>query len=141
VDEFPRQRGYLYFQEFMEANSFDTRVTVIGNRAFAFTRENRPGDFRASGSGRLCYDAAKIDLRCVQIALQTARRLRTQSLAFDFLFNAKGEPVIGEVSYCYMAGAVHDCPGHWDDKLNWHEGSIWPQDAILQDVCAAVGES
>ena len=138
-EEFGRQRGYLYFQEFMADNPFDTRVTVIGGRAFAFTRENRPGDFRASGSGRLCYDAAKIDPRCVQIAFQVTRRLRAQSLAFDFLFDAAGRPVIGEISYCYMAGAVHDCPGHWDEQMNWRPGQVWPQDAILEDVCAAAG--
>jgi glutathione synthase/RimK-type ligase-like ATP-grasp enzyme len=137
-EEFPRQKGYLYFQEFMPNNHFDTRVTVIGNRAFAFARENRPGDFRASGSGRLVYDAAKIDPRCVPIAFQVAQRLKTQSLAFDFLFDPQGRPVIGEISYCYMAGAVHDCPGHWDSQMNWHEGKVWPQDAILEDVLAEV---
>ena len=36
------QRGYLYLQEFLEGNEFDTRVTVIGNRAFAYRRVNRP---------------------------------------------------------------------------------------------------
>jgi len=132
----PRQRGYLYFQEFMPDNAFDTRVTVIGERAFAFTRQNRPGDFRASGSGRLCYDLDKIDLRCIEIAFNIARLLRTQSVAFDFLFDAARKPVIGEISYCYMAKAVHDCSGHWDPKLAWHEGHMWPQDAILRDLCA-----
>lgn len=137
-EEFTRQRGYLYFQEFMPNNHFDTRVTIIGNRAFAFARENRPGDFRASGSGRIVYEPDKIDPRCLQTAFQVAQRLCTQSLAFDFLFDPKGMPVIGEISYCYMAGAVHDCAGHWDDQLNWHEGHVWPQDAILEDILAAV---
>ena len=122
----------------MPDNHFDIRVTVIGNRAFGFCRGNRPGDFRASGSGQLIYDSAKIDMRCIQIAFDTARRLRTQSLAFDFLLNAKKEPVIGEISYCYMASAVHDCPGHWDSKLNWHPGNVWPQDAILDDLCTSI---
>jgi glutathione synthase/RimK-type ligase-like ATP-grasp enzyme len=136
--ENPRQRGYLYFQEFMPENHFDTRVTVIGNRAFAFTRGNRPGDFRASGSGKINYDSANLDKRCIQIAFETAQRLRTQSLAFDFLFDPKKEPVIGEISYCYLASAVHDCPGHWDNKLNWIPGNVWPQDAILEDLCAEI---
>jgi len=140
-DKHPRQKGYLYFQEFMANNPFDIRVTVIGNRAFAFTRQNRPGDFRASGSGCISYDSARIDLRCVEIAFHVTRRLRTQSLAFDFLFNANGEPVIGEISYCYLASAVHDCPGHWDEKLNWLSGQTWPQDAMLEDVRALLGET
>src|SRR5262249_35857724 len=117
--DMPRERGYLYFQEFMEENSFDTRITIIGNRAFAFTRNNRPGDFRASGSGRICYDISRIDRRCVEIAFRVAGSLRSQSLAFDFLFNASHEPVIGEISYCFMAKAVYDCPGHWDANLVW----------------------
>ena len=40
------RRGYVYFQDFIPDNQFDTRVTVIGNRAFAFIRKVRPGDFR-----------------------------------------------------------------------------------------------
>jgi hypothetical protein len=136
--DLPRERGYIYFQEFMPDNSFDIRVTVIGSRAFAFTRDNRPGDFRASGSGRLCYDLGRIDRRCVEIAFRVAQSLRSQSLAFDFLFNASREPVIGEISYCYMAKAVYDCPGHWDTNLTWHEGHLWPQDVILEDVMAKI---
>ena len=29
----PRECGYIYFQEFLPNNEFDTRITVIGNRA------------------------------------------------------------------------------------------------------------
>lgn len=136
----PKERGYIYFQEFMPDNAFDTRVTVIGERAFAFTRDNRPGDFRASGSGRLCYDPARIDRRCIESAFRVAERLRTQSLAFDFLFDQTGAPRIGEISYCYMAKAVYDCAGHWDIQLKWREGHVWPQDAILEDICGKQGE-
>lgn len=139
--DFPRERGYIYFQEFIPDNSFDTRVTVIGDRAFAFTRDNRPGDFRASGSGRLSYDPGRIDRRCIEIAFEVAQRLRSQSLAFDFLFDETRVPLIGEISYCYMAKAVYDCAGHWDANLKWREGHLWPQDAILEDICAKLLET
>lgn len=129
-----RERGYMYFQEFMTANAFDTRITVIGNRAFGFRRMNRPKDFRASGSGLLCYEVADIDPRCVQVAFATADRLQTQSLAFDLLFDATGQVVIGEVSYVYLASAVHACQGHWDRSGAWHAGQVWPQTAILDDL-------
>jgi glutathione synthase/RimK-type ligase-like ATP-grasp enzyme len=134
----PRQRGYVYFQEFLPGNAFDTRVTIIGQRAFGFTRLNRPNDFRASGSGRPVYDPAGIDKRCVELAFRVGERLGTQSLAFDFLFDSARQPKIGEVSYCYVASAVRDCPGHWDRNLNWHEGHVWPQDAILEDLLATL---
>jgi hypothetical protein len=132
--QMPRQQGYLYFQEFLPDNEFDTRITVIGDRAFGFMRANRPGDFRASGSGSIAYTPENLDKRCVEIAFRVADRIGTQSLAFDFLFNSQHEPMIGEISYCYMASAVHACAGHWDHQGAWHAGHVWPEDAILDDL-------
>jgi hypothetical protein len=129
-----RERGYIYFQEFMAGNEFDTRVTIIGNRAFAFTRNVRPGDFRASGSGDINYDREKIDVESIRIAFDVARRIGSQSLAFDFVLDGNRKPLILEVSYCYDPRAVFKCQGHWDDKLNWNQGHMWPQDSILIDL-------
>ncbi len=132
--ELGTERGYVYFQDFLEGNSFDTRVTIIGDRAFAFTRDVRPGDFRASGSGRIVYDRQKIHPECVKIAFEVTRRVGSQSMAFDFVMDGGGAPRIAEVSYCYDARAVYDCAGHWDARLAWHEGHVWPEDAILIDL-------
>ncbi len=133
-----RERGYSYFQEFLPHNAFDTRITVIGDRAFGFLRANRPNDFRASGSGSIVYDPEKVDKRCVEIAFTVADRIGTQSLAFDFLFSLQNEPMIGEISYCYMPAAVHACAGHWDRQGAWHDGHIWPEEAILDDLLSVV---
>lgn len=128
------EKGYAYFQEFIPGNNFDTRVTIIGDRAFAYTRNVRPGDFRASGSGDVVYDTDRINQKCVEIAFDVARRVRSQSMAFDFLLGERQLPYIVEVSYAYISHLVHSCSGYWDRKLNWHEGHIWPQDAILIDM-------
>ena len=140
-----REKGYVYFQDFVPGNDFDTRVTVIGNRAFAFTRNNRPGDFRASASGDVVYDSRRINLKCVETAFDVTRKIGAQSLAFDFVSGQNQEPLILEVSYGFGSGrnvhigeAVYNCPGHWDAKLNWHAGHVWPQDAILTDFLQAV---
>lgn len=58
-----REKKYILFQEYLPDNEFDTRVTVIGNRAFAFRRFNRKKDFKASGSGEIDYDIS-LALRC-----------------------------------------------------------------------------
>jgi glutathione synthase/RimK-type ligase-like ATP-grasp enzyme len=134
-----REKGYIYFQDFVPDNSFDTRVTVIGNRAFAYIRKVRPGDFRASGSGDMDYDPHKIRLQCVQAAFEVTRRVGSQSMAFDFVLERDGQPMIVEVSYCYVPEFVYNCPGHWDCQLRWHEGHMWPQDAILIDLLEEVG--
>jgi glutathione synthase/RimK-type ligase-like ATP-grasp enzyme len=138
--EAPAERGYLYFQEYLPGNEFDTRVTVIGDRAFAFTRNVRKGDFRASGSGAIDYDVARIDRLCLRIAFDISRKLGAQSIAFDFARGEDGDPRILEVSYAYQAEAVHACKGHWDEAMGWHEGHLWPQDAILADFLARLEE-
>jgi hypothetical protein len=134
----PRQQGYVCFQEFLPGNEFDTRVTVIGNRAFGVIRRNRPNDFRASGSGVAIFDPERVDRRCVKIAFQVAEKLESQSVAFDFLLDANHEPRICEISYCSVVYSVYDCPGYWDREFGWHEGHCYPQDCILEDVLAAL---
>ncbi len=129
-----RDKGYIYFQDFIANNEYDTRVTIVGNRAFAFRRRVRKNDFRASGSGNIDYDQAKINMKCVEIGFQVAKRLGAQSMAFDFIEADASTPLIVEVSYCYVPEPVHVCKGHWDEKLSWHEGSMWPEYAIIEDI-------
>lgn len=136
-----REKGYAYFQDFIPDNDFDTRVTVIGDRAFGFTRNVRPGDFRASGSGDIVYDPRRVHQTCLEIAFEVTRKVGSQSMAFDFVLAENKQPMILEISYSYNAKAVHSCSGHWDDKLNWHEGNTWPQDAILIDLLNDVDRS
>jgi len=124
--------GYAYFQEFLPDNNYDTRITIIGNRAFGFRRLNRPNDFRASGSGNLVVDPEAIDRRCIEIAFQISRRGKFQSMAYDFLFK-EGQPVISEISYTFVDWTVHSCPGHWDSHLNWVEGQMWPEEVLVED--------
>jgi glutathione synthase/RimK-type ligase-like ATP-grasp enzyme len=138
----PLDGGYALFQEFLPNNSFDTRITVIGNRAFGFRRFNRPGDFRASGSGKLDWDPRAIDLRFVRLAFAVAARLRTQSCAIDGLLRG-GECVVSEISYTFAQWAVGACPGHWQSRregdsgeLVWREGPMCPQQAVIEDFLA-----
>lgn len=130
-------KGYLLLQQYLPDNDFDTRITVIGKRAFGFRRYNRPGDFRASGSGRIDWDPTKISLDTIKLAFQTAKLLGTQSLALDIL-RLNDQPVVVEISYYYEGWAITECPGHWeqDDKtleFTWVEGSVRPEDAIWED--------
>lgn len=130
------ERGYALFQEFVPGNTFDTRVTVIGSRAFAFRRFNRHGDFRASGSGNIDWTAEAIDPECVRIAFDSAAKLDMQCCAFDFIASERG-PLIVEVSYTFASWAVFKCPGHWTSTGGptpiWSEGCLRPEDAQVDD--------
>jgi len=133
-----RENGYLYFQEFIPNNRFDTRVTVIGDRAFGFTRDVRPDDFRASGSGRLVHDTTRVRAQCVKTAFDVARSMPAQSVAFDFLDDGTERPLIGEISYGYDSKPVYDVGGYWRPDLTWCEGGVWPEHAIMMDVLTRV---
>lgn len=132
------EKNCLYLQEFLHDNPFDTRITVIGERAFGFRRRNRPEDFRASGSGLIDHNPMEIDLRCVELGFQISRQAGFQCMAYDFLFR-DGKPVITEMSYTFAAWAVQKCPGHWDAQLNWHIGHMWPQEAQVDVFLNSLG--
>jgi hypothetical protein len=114
---------------------------IIGNRVFAFTRNVRPEDFRASGSGQIVYDRDRIHPRCIEITFKVARQVEAQSMAFDFVLDSRRDPLSVEVSYCYDAAAVYQCSGHWDSRLQWQEGQMWPQHAIVIDLLSEIRQS
>ncbi|MEN9571753.1 MAG: hypothetical protein RL172_2984 [Bacteroidota bacterium] len=132
-----REKGYLYFQDFLPANTFDIRVIVIGNKAFAIKRMVRDNDFRASGSGFLRYDKNEIDPRCIQISFEVNKRLQSQCIAYDFVFDGNQQPLIVEISYGFMAKGYDPCPGYWDNQLQWHEGPFNPYGWMIEDLIAA----
>jgi glutathione synthase/RimK-type ligase-like ATP-grasp enzyme len=128
------QKDYVYFQELVQGNEYDARVTVVGERMFAYRRINRPHDFRASGSGVFDVAPDKIDMGAIQLAWQASQKLKMQSMACDILYHPREKKhVITEVSYGYVDWMVAKCPGHWNAHLEWHQGSIWPEQAHVED--------
>ena len=130
------EKDHVLFQEFMQNNKYDTRVTIIGNRAFAFRRMNRKNDFRASGGGLLDYDISGIDIDMIKMAFQISDSAGFQSMAYDFLYDIEKRIRICEMSFGYNNRAIYDCMGHWDRQLNWHQGSMWPEEAHVIDFLA-----
>lgn len=131
--EWQIQKDAIIFQKFLPDNKFDTRVTIIGNRALAFRRFVRKNDFRASGSGNFNMDPDSIDPRCLEIAFLISKKLRFTTMAYDFIYDENKNPNINEISYCFVDWIVKSCPGYWDDNLKWHEGNNWPQYYQLSD--------
>lgn len=135
----PLQRGYIYFQEFIPNNKFDDRIVIVGNKAFALRRKNRENDFRASGSGLISYDKELFPQKTIQIAFSTSRKIKSQSLAFDFIYDKEKNPLIVEISYVYVMGVAYDnCSGYWDENLNWHPDNVNPQRYIIEDFIAEI---
>jgi glutathione synthase/RimK-type ligase-like ATP-grasp enzyme len=133
-----KEVGYAYFQEFIPFNDSDTRIIVIGNRAFGLKRYVRDNDFRASGSGNFAWERELFDERCVRISFEISKKLNLQVAAYDYIFNTKNEPLLVEVSYGFVSEVYDPCTGYWDDNINWHAGETikeeWMVDLILTQI-------
>lgn len=129
-----KERGYVYFQDFIADNDSDIRVIVIDKKAFALKRMVRKNDFRASGSGNILYDKNLFDESTIQLAFQLAQSIRSQCVAFDFVYKNK-MPLLVEISYGFAVAAYDNCEGYWDDSLCWHSEKFnpaaWMVDTVL----------
>ncbi len=132
------ERGYAYFQEWVPDNAYDTRIIVIGDRAWGYRRYPYPGDFRASRSGGpRDYDPGKIDPRMLELAFAISRRLGFRCMAYDMML-LRGEPVVLELSYTFGFHLLHECPGHWTPTVDWVPGQSWPYDVQVEDFVRAI---
>ncbi|MCP9613005.1 ATP-grasp domain-containing protein [Coprobacter tertius] len=130
---FPKEKGYVYFQQFIPGNTHDLRIAVVNGRVWGFHRKVRDNDFRASGSGIIDYEM-EIPSHIVKKSLEVARKLGTQSVAFDYVKDVSGNYYIVEISYGYVGQAIYDCKGYWDSDLNFHKGHFYPESLILEDL-------
>ena len=129
---YPKELGYVYFQEFLKGNKNDLRIAIVGNRAWGFYRGVRPNDFRASGSGIIDYESA-IPLDVVKQSFEVVNKLQTQSLCFDYVKGDNGDYKIVEICYGYVGDAIYNCNGFWDENLVFHQGHYMPQELLLED--------
>ncbi len=129
-----RERGYVYFQDFIPENNYDIRVIVIGEKAFAIKRMTRENDFRASGSGDMKYEKNNFNDATIRLSFELSESLQSQCVAFDYVYK-NNEALIVEISYGFVKEVYDPCVGYWDKKMNWHEGPFnpygWMVDAVL----------
>ena len=94
----------------------------------------RKDDFRASGSGNIFYERELFDEATLNVSFEIANKLKTQCVAFDFVYR-DGKPLIVEISYGFAPAGYDLCPGYWNKDLTWHEGKFnpygWMVDLLL----------
>lgn len=132
-----RERGYIYFQEFIPDNDFDIRVVVVGDKAFAIKRMVRKGDFRASGSGNILYDKGLINEETVRLSFEMSAKLKTQCVALDFVYKDL-KPLVVEISYGFSSAGYDPCTGYWDNEMCWHEGKFDPYGWMVEDLIRSI---
>ncbi len=138
---FPREKGYVYFQEFIKNNLFDIRISVVGNRAWGFRRKVRSGDFRASGSGCIEYEIENIPISLIEVSMNVSKRLGFQSMAYDYVYDFEERKYkLVEISYGFSSDAIVNCPGYWDETFTFHENKTRPEVCVISDLIAALGK-
>jgi glutathione synthase/RimK-type ligase-like ATP-grasp enzyme len=99
---------YVYFQEFI-ATSFDWRVTTFGDGLVsAFVRNNRPGDFRASGSGSWnMVDERELPVEACELAMKISSAHGFTTMTYDFMPSKAAGWLIGEMSFGFLLNDVY----------------------------------
>lgn len=126
-----KEKGYIYFQDFVPDNSYDFRIHVIGNCCWGFQRIVRKNDFRASGSGMQKFDLIKIPSNMIQNAFDIAAKLNIQSVAFDFVINSQNQPLLLEMSYCFGFDDEDISYGYWTPDLVFHKTEFNPFNEMI----------
>ncbi|MEI8273993.1 MAG: hypothetical protein WCG08_15370 [Paludibacter sp.] len=126
------EKGYIYFQDYIPNNSFDIRVIVIGEKAFAIKRIVRKNDFRASGSGNVVYNKENFPIDTIELSFLLSEKMKTQCIAYDFVYDVNGNALVVEISYGFATSVYDSCVGYWDKSLNFIEGSFIPQDWMVE---------
>ncbi|MFO7652743.1 MAG: hypothetical protein R6X25_02870 [Candidatus Krumholzibacteriia bacterium] len=80
--------GGWVLQEFVPDVPGDWKILVFADRLFALRRLSRPGDFRASGSGRFSFDEPPA--RVLDLASEVCARLDVPMLSADIIDGPAG---------------------------------------------------
>ena len=131
--QFPREKGYVYFQDFVPDNKTDLRVAVVGDHIWAFRRQVRKGDFRASGSGVIIYENLDIPVQLIKELHQITKKIGAKSLAYDLLMNTSKKFLIVEVSYGYSGDAIYNGLGYWNGEYEFVYKKLYPEEVILNN--------
>lgn len=133
----PRQKGYVYFQEFIPNDGFDYRVQITGKYAICMVRYARKDDFRASGGHNNKFDKSLITKDVIAFAFSIYKKLKLQSCALDIVRHKQTKQLyVIETSYCYGIGKDEFDYGYWDEDGNWYNEKFdsrdWMVDVMLK---------
>jgi glutathione synthase/RimK-type ligase-like ATP-grasp enzyme len=139
ANEFPKEKGYVYLQEFIPNDGYDIKVVVVGNKLSFLIRNVRKGDFRASGGGSICYDKALITPKIREIAFDLSDRLGFQSMGYDFVVDSRDRTEkIVEISYGFSHTAQMELGGYWDREGVWYEEPLNAPKEILHNIITEI---
>lgn len=95
-----RQKGYVYFQEFLPNNDGDYRLVCYDDvMAHGFFRNNRAGEPFASGSGK--FQIFDLPESLLDFTTSVNKKLKNSIMSYDLIKGRNDEWVITEMSVIY----------------------------------------
>lgn len=135
-----RQKGYVYFQEYIPNDGYDVRVIMVGQRAFGYYRKVLSGDFRASGMDAV--EKRALPEEAIRIARKVQRSIRTPQLVVDMVHGLDGRYAIIEFSIVCQVQTpeqllVDGVPGAYvigdDGDIRFEKGRYWVHELALRE--------
>lgn len=125
----------ILLQKFCKSDdNGDYRVVVIGERVIAFKRNNKPDDFRASGSDDVEFKK-DYNLEMIMLAKRISKENEYTCMAYDIMKH-QNRWLLLEKSYTFPCDrGFMRSPFYYDENLaKIEKKGIMPQDFIVEDL-------
>jgi len=110
-------RGKVVIQNFIPNISFDWKVLIYYDKIFILKRNNRPNDFRASGSGLFSYDK-NVNQEILNLAWSTHLKLKVPHLSLDIATAEKGLVIFEFQALGFGTKTLENAPFYFEKKNN-----------------------
>lgn len=136
-----KQKGYVYFQEYVPDLDYDLRVIVVGNRYQGYYKMTPEKDFRASGAGII--EKMAIPDEALDIARRVKESFKANTIAVDMIYcdNESKFKIIETSIFVQIRTArqliVDGVSGYYeyaDGKYTFKKGNFWTQEWTLEEV-------
>jgi glutathione synthase/RimK-type ligase-like ATP-grasp enzyme len=137
--EFPRERGYVFFQEYIPNDGHDLKVVVVGDKLSFIGRRIRKGDFRASGGGDLFFDRSLVTRQIITLLFSVSDTLGFQCMGYDLVVDkSTGEGKIVEISFGFSHIALLQAGGYFDRNCVWHDEPLNAPHEVLSNMISSI---
>lgn len=132
---FPKERGYVFFQEYIQNDGYDLKIVVVGDKLSYIGRKTRKGDFRASGGGDLFFEKSLVTKNVISSAFLTSDKLGFQCMGYDYVVDKKnGNGKIVEISYGFSHTALLNAGGFFDRNGVWYNEPLNAPVEVIKNI-------
>ena len=130
-------------QEFIPGMSNDWKVLVYGDRYYVLRRQNRPGDFRASGSGLFSFDVS-VNPIILDAAREIKETFNVPNVSIDLAIS-ENKAILIEFQFVYFGtSTLEKSPYYYTVKdSEWkqvHEKSVL-EEVYAKSICEYLGNT